>query len=168
VTPHYTYSVFRSPDQFVSATKKEEETRSRNKSPQPHQKQTRNHGLDNPPQQPQRNTLPLFIKIDFQLLPQPPELVHDLPCTNDRPLSPRKTEHLQRLVICQQQQQQQQQRRDFHLFIHQHLDPDFRNVLATRLCAWPSPARLLLQRGGEGGVGLCSFGWEGEEGEKGV
>jgi hypothetical protein len=126
-----------------------------------------NNGLD-PLQPPLRNALPLFIKI--RLHSQPPKFLHDPSSATDHslPLAPpqRKTRHLDPLILLLILffQQQQQQRRNLHLLLHAHLDPDIRNLLATRICAGSSPARLLLQRGGEGGVGLCSFGWEGEAG----
>jgi hypothetical protein len=151
VTPPHPHEclVSRSPDQFSKFRK-------RNSSSQQQSSQTKqttsNNGLD-PLQPPQRTSLPLLETcVQHIQHPQPSKLLHDPPITTStdiHPFPPRteKTKHIHPLIrnLQQQQQQQQQQRRNFHLLLHQHLNPDFRNLLATRLCARPSSARLLLQ-----------------------
>jgi hypothetical protein len=144
--PHHTHTSARSLGLLISLSKFRKRNSFSQQSPQT--KQTHNNGLDTL-QPPQRNSLPL-LKINIQH-PQPSKLLHDPPITTStdiHPFPPRreKTQHVHPLILnLQQQQQQQQQRRNFHLLLHQHLNPDFRNLLATRLCARPSSPRLLLQ-----------------------
>jgi hypothetical protein len=140
--PHHTHTSARSLGLLISLSKFRKRNSPSQQSPQTKQT-TNNNGLD-PLQPPQRNSLPL-LKINIQH-PQPSKLLHSSPCTNNNSFPPRreKTQHIHPLIL-NLQQQQQQQRRNFHLLLHQHLNPDFWNLLATRLCARPSSARLLLQ-----------------------